>query len=169
MQILYHKKLIRLSKREKMKKIVLSLLCIGGFLYAKENIHSVVPLAESLKISADMMNKELPVMVDAELRHDKVEIDGNTMILKFTLVNFTKKEMNANRLKSLIEADIRKNVCDDVDSQMMLKKGMQVVYDYVDKNNQHITQFHYDTATCGLKPRRKIKVDDVNMVKRQKK
>ena len=133
-----------------MNKIILSVACVLSFSMAKVDMNKPVPMAEALQISAKTMNKSLPVMVDAELRHDKVEIDKNTMILKFTLVNFTVKEMDGEKLKGLMEADIRQTVCTDVETQEMLKKGMKVVYDYTDKNKKHITQFEYDAKGCGL-------------------
>jgi len=135
---------------EKMKKILWIMICFMNIMFAKVDVHTPVSLAGSLEISAEMMNKTLPMMVDAELRHDKVEVDGNTMTLKFTLVNFTKEEMSAQKLKLFIEEDIRHNVCEDVDSQMMLLQGMKIIYDYVDKNNKHITQFIYDDKVCEL-------------------
>ena len=148
-----------------MKKILWILMCVVGTMYAKIDMHTPVSLAESLEISAEMMNKTLPMMVDAELRHDKVETDGNTMTLKFTLVNFTKEEMSAQKLKSLMEEDIKHNVCEDVDSQMMLLQGMRVIYDYVDKNNKHITQFIYDDKVCELEnDREEIKENILDIV-----
>jgi len=134
-----------------MKKILWIMMCLGGTIYGKIDMRTPVSLAESLEISAEMMNKTLPMMVDAELRHDKVETKNNTMTLKFTLVNFTKEEMDAQKLRSLMEEDIRHNVCEDVDSQMMLIQGMKIVYDYVDRNNKYITQFIYDDKVCELK------------------
>jgi hypothetical protein len=133
-----------------MNKILLSVVCVLSFGWAEVDTNKVVPMAEALQISADTMNKSLPVMVDAELRHDKVEANKHTMILKFTLVNFTVEEMDGEKLKGLMEADIRQNVCTDAETQDMLKKGMKVTYDYTDKNKKHITQFKYDAKACGL-------------------
>jgi len=134
-----------------MKKILWIMMCLGSTIYAKIDMRTPVSLAESLEISAEMMNKTLPMMVDAELRHDKVETNHNTMTLKFTLVNFTKENMGAKKLRSLMEEDIRHNVCEDVDSQMMLMQGMRIVYDYVDRNNKYITQFIYNDKVCELR------------------
>jgi len=126
------------------------MMCVWGVVVAQVDVNNPMPFAESLKISADAINKSLPTMLDAELRHDKVEIDKNTMTFKFTLVNFTQKEMGAEKLKELMEADIKQGVCVDKDSQMMLKRGIKMVYDYTDKNKQHITHFDYDAKVCGL-------------------
>ena len=133
-----------------MRKIIITLLCVCSFVVAKVDMNRPVPFAESLKISADVMNESLPIMVDAELRHDKVETKETTMIFKFTLVNFTEEEMDADKLRYLMEEDIKQGVCSDADSRMMLKRGMIVVYDYSDKNKKHIAHFDYDAKACGL-------------------
>ena len=153
------------GKELEMKKIILVMMCMVSVMFAKVDMYTPVSLAESLEISAEMMNKTLPMMVDAEIRHDKVETDGNTMTLKFTLVNFEKKDMSAEKLKSLMEEDIKHNVCEDVDSQMMLLQGMRIVYDYVDKNSKHITQFIFDAKVCELKSdREEIKENLLDIV-----
>ena len=133
-----------------MNKIILSAVCVLSFGWAEVDMNKLVPMEEALQISVDTMNRSLPVMVDAELRHDKVTVNKNTMILKFTLVNFTVEEMHGEKLQGLMEADIRESVCADVETQEMLKKGIKVVYDYSDKNKKHITQFKYDAKVCGL-------------------
>ena len=133
-----------------MNKIILSVVCVLSFGWAEVDMNKPVQMSEALQISVDTMNKSLPVMVDAELRHDKVEAKENTMVLKFTLVNFTVEEMSGEKLKGLMDADIRQIVCTDAETQDMLKKDMKVVYDYSDKNKKHITQFEYDAKVCGL-------------------
>ena len=133
-----------------MRIMILSIVCVLSFTVAEVDMNKPVPLEESLKISADVMNKSLPTMIDAELRHDKVLAEEKNLIFKYTLVNFTKEDMTASKLKSLMEEDTKKGVCADKDSQMMLKRGMSMVYDYADKNKQHITKFVFDAKACGL-------------------
>ena len=141
-----------------MYKIVMGLVCVLSFTMAELDMNKPLPLSETLKISVKEMNKSLPMMIDGELRHDKVESKGNTMTLKFTIVNFTLEEMSAEKLKGLMESDIRQGVCGDNDTQMLLKKGMKVIYDYSSKDNKHITQFVYDAKACGLE-------SDIEMLK----
>jgi hypothetical protein len=133
------------------KKTVLILVCMCSLGMAKVDMNEPLPFLETLKMSAEEINKSLPVMLDGELRHDKVEVDGDTMTFKFTVVNFTAEEMNADRLTSYMEADIRQGVCGDSDTRLMLKRNLKVVYDYVGKEKKHITQFTYDAKSCGIK------------------
>ncbi len=133
-----------------MRKVMLCFMCLLSFAVSEVDMNKPVSLEESLKISAEVMNKTLPVLIDAELRHDKVVAKGKSLIFKYTLVNFTKEEMPAEKLKTLMEEDTKNGVCSDKDSQMMLKKGMTLVYDYAGKNKQHITKFVFDAKACGL-------------------
>lgn len=133
-----------------MIRVLICFMCVLGMGNAIVDTQKRVPLAQTLKVSAEELNRSLPVMIDNELRHDKVEVNGNTMVFKFTLVNFTAKEMSAEELKYHIEPDIRVGLCTDLDTQEMLRKEMKVIYDYVGKNKKHITQFEYDAKSCGL-------------------
>lgn len=134
-----------------MKIILIILTCLFSSLLADFESNSSIQLEETLQITADNMNKNLPEMVDGELRHDLIKIDGYNMILKFTFVNFLKINMSAKKVRDFIETDIEKLVCTDIDSQMILNNGMKIIYDYSDKNREHIVQFVYDKDTCKLK------------------
>ena len=133
-----------------MKRVLFMMISVLSLAIGKLDMNMPVPLEESLQVTAKEMNKALPAMVDAEIRHDKVEIHGLNLILKFTLVNFTKDIMDAQKLNDIMEYDIRRQVCADVDSQRMLKQGMKMIYDYSDKNKKHITKFVYDAKVCNL-------------------
>ena len=142
------------------------MICVWSFGWSVD-MNEPVPLAEALQLSVDVMNDSLPAMVDAELRHDKVEASGSTMTFRFTLVNFTREEMDAEKLKSLMEADIKQGVCGDKDTQVMLQKGIKMVYDYSDKNKKHITQFVYDAKTCGTQSDIDKLKDILNLTKKK--
>lgn len=133
-----------------MKRVLFILICLLSLAMGRFDMNIPVQLEASLRIVANEMNKSLPEMVDAEIRHDKVEVDNLNLILKFTLVNFSKEEVNEERLKSIVEDDIRKQVCEDEDSQIMLDQGIKVIYKYVDRNQEYISQFIYDEKVCNL-------------------
>jgi hypothetical protein len=126
------------------------------------------PLEKSIAIAAQTYNKNLPSMMDEELRLDKVGAKGSKMTFYYTLVHFTPQTMGANKLKSLMYEDIKTQVCTDKDTKMMLKKGMLVDYDYKGQNNKHITTFVYDAKTCGyLTNVEQIKKNILNMIKKK--
>jgi hypothetical protein len=133
-----------------MKKVWISLIGVISVSMAGVDMKKPVPLAESLQISATEINKTLPAMLDSEVRHDSAEAQGHNLIFNYTLVNLTQEVMDEKTFTELMEADMKQQVCSDKDSQMMLKKGMKVAYNYADKNQQHITTFAYDAKSCGL-------------------
>ena len=133
----------------------------------KIDMNKPLPLKETLKITADTLNKDLPSMVDEELRLDKVHAEGYKMVFKYTLVNFTPQSMSGEKLKSLMYEDIKTQVCTDKDSKLMLKKGMLVDYAYSGKNKKHITTFAFDAKVCGyLTNVEQIKQNILNMIKK---
>ena len=134
----------------------------------KIDMHKPVPLKESIKIATVVMNKDLPNMLDEELRLDRVEARDEKMIFHYTLVHFTPKTMPAKKLKSLMYKDIKKQVCSDNETIMMLKKGMKIDYLYKGKEKNPITTFVFDAKTCGLLTNvEQIKKNILNMIKKK--
>jgi len=113
-------------------------------------LHKPLPLKDTLKITAATLNKTLPTMVDSELRLERVESKESTMKFYYTLVHFTRVDMPASRLKSLMYEDTKIQVCSDNDTMMLLKKGMKVEYVYTGKDKIDITTFLFDAKVCGV-------------------
>jgi len=130
--------------------------------------HESLPLKETLKITAETINKSLPTMVDEEVRLDKVSAEESKMTFHYTLVHFTPISMPAKKLKSLMYEDIKTQVCIDKDTKMLLKKGMLVDYTYNGKDKKHITTFAFDVKTCGLLTNvEQIKKNILNLIKKK--
>ena len=134
------------------------------------DMHKSLPLKETLKITADTLNKTLPIMVDEELRFDKVSAEGSKMTFHYMLVHFTLETMTAKQLKSLMYEDMKTQVCTDKDTKILLKKGMVVDYTYNGKDKTHITTFAFDAKACGfLTNVEQIKNNILNMIKKKEK
>lgn len=116
----------------------------------KSEMNKPLPLHETLKNTADTLNKDLPNMLDAELRLDKVTAQDNKMNFEYTLVHFTAQSMSAEKLNTLLYEDIKTQVCTDTDSILLLKKGMLVDYVYHGNDKKDITTFAFDAKVCGL-------------------
>ena len=118
------------------------------------DMNKPLPLAETLKITAATLNKDLPTMIDSELRMDSVKSDKSTMTFLYTLVHITRSEMPANKLRELMYEDMKVQVCTDKDTRVLFKKGMHVNYEYYGKNKEHITTFAFDAKVCGMQTRK---------------
>jgi len=132
------------------------------------DLNKPVPLKVSIVIATDVYNKDLPKMLDEELRLNKVDADGNKMIFDYTLVHFTPESMTAKKLTSLMYSDVKKQVCSDNETVMMLKKGMKIDYLYHGEKNKHITTFAFDAKTCGVLTNvEQIKKNIFNLIKKK--
>jgi len=134
----------------------------------KIDMNKPLPLHQTLKITAETLNKDLPTMLDEELRLDKVDATENKMYFDYTLVNFTPATMSGEKLKSLMYEDIKTQVCADKDSIMLLKKGMLVDYVYRGKEKKTITTFAFDAKVCGVLTNvEQIKKNILNLIEKK--
>ena len=109
-----------------------------------------MPLADTLQLTAKTLNKDLPKMIDAELRFDHVDAKWKQMSFAYTLVHQTRWSMPPKNLRDLIYDDIKTQVCSDKESQGLLENGMVVSYKYRDKDKKPIDTFIFDAKACGL-------------------
>lgn len=134
----------------------------------KIDMSKPLPLLETLKITADTLNKTLPSMLDEELRLDKVTSEDRKMTFHYTLVHFTNVSMPSDKLKSLMYDDIKTQVCTDKDTIMLLKKGMMLDYNYNGKDKKLITVFSFDAKICGVLTNvEQVKKNILNMIKKK--
>ena len=135
-----------------------------------DEFHKPMSLKETLQLTANTLNKNLPKMLDSELRLDVVDAEARKMRFMYTLVHFTPKEMTGSRLQSLMYEDTKLQVCNDSDSKMLLKKGMLVDYVYRGKDKNPIITFAFDAKVCGyLTNVEQIKSNILNMIKKKEK
>ncbi len=133
----------------------------------KTQMSKSVPVQKSLEIAAKELNKNLPTMTDKEMRLERVTAEKSKMVYHFTLVHFTNWSMPFLKLKSLLYKDLKSQICNDNDSQMLLKKGVSIAYDYSDKDAKSIGTFSFDAKTCGLTTNvEQIKQNILNMIKK---
>ena len=116
----------------------------------KKETEKSMPLADTLQFTAKTLNKDLPKMMDEELRFDHVDAKGKKMIFVYTLVHQTRWSMPSKNLRDLIYDDIKSQVCSDKESQGLLERGMVVAYQYSGKDNKPIDTFTFDAKACGL-------------------
>ena len=117
----------------------------------KIDMNKPLPLEKTLIITAETLNKDLPMIIDEELRFDRVEAKKNKMTFHYTLVHLTDKDISAEKLKSLLYEDLKSQACAEKDFKVLLKKGMLLDYHYVGKDKNDITTFSFEAKTCSLK------------------
>ena len=115
------------------------------------DLHKPTTLNKAIKIAVGAMRKNLPMKIDDELSLTDVKAKERTMVLGYTLTNLTAEDISAKKLHDLLYEDIKKQVCSDNETTVMLKKGMVTEYQYEGKEKKFITAFEFDAKSCGLK------------------
>jgi len=127
-----------------------------------------LPLYRTLQVTAETLNKDLPMKIDDELRFDSVDAEKNKMTFNYTLVHLTNKEISAEKFKSLIYENIKSQACVEKDFQILLKKGMFLDYYYVGKDKKEIARFAFEAKTCGLLTNvEQIRKNILNLIKKK--
>ena len=111
----------------------------------------VTPLATTLALTAKTLNKNLPEMLDDELRFDMVQAVENKMMFFYTLVHHTNKNMSSKKLNKLLYEDVKRQVCDVPSSKALFKRGMRIDYIYRGIDMKKITMFSFNAKVCGEK------------------
>lgn len=91
-----------------------------------------------LKSTAKQTNKKLPITVDSETRLDSVSIKPNrTMVYNYTLVNYSRTELDTTVLKNSMEPSMRKAIVNTAELKMFREKDVNFEYLYYDKNKKY--------------------------------
>ncbi|ABI81966.2 hypothetical protein Pcar_3350 [Syntrophotalea carbinolica DSM 2380] len=105
----------------------------------------IVPILT--KIARDM-NQYCPTMLSESLRSDKVESQGNNLILHYSLVESDLGEINSIDLISDIEKDMVPTICKmDVWRKVLLKGAVFKAY-YYDKHGKNIGNIDISYEKC---------------------
>jgi hypothetical protein len=117
---------------------VIGFAVVSGMLHTG---HSHISTRDYLIAAAETANKQLPTMVDADTRLDKVEVgDGtnNVLIYDYTLPKLAKNQIDASVLQKNILPYLIANYRTNNTMQSLRDRGVALDYHYVDKNGDFI-------------------------------
>ena len=90
---------------------------------------------------ASEINKSCPIMVDSETRLDNViALPDNVFQYNYTLINYSKEDVNVNDIIKNIEPGIINNVRTNPDMQIYRDNKTTMNYFYKDKNGEFINK-----------------------------
>ena len=105
-------------------------LCITIYLVF---LKTISPDRAVLKFAKEM-NKQCPLMIDAETRLDKVNaLADNTLHFNYTLINHVKDSLPIENMKSYMEPTILDKIKASPTLNKYIKKNLTWVYSYNDK------------------------------------
>lgn len=97
-----------------------------------------------LSSCADTANKDLPKMVNSGTRFDKtMALPNKVFQYHFTLINYSKDEINPEELKSNIQSSILNNLKTNSVYNDFRNYKVTIEYLYHDKNNNEILKLTY--------------------------
>lgn len=98
--------------------------------------------------AASQLNKNLPVMVDAETRLDAALGMNKQFRYNYTLVNYTAEELDPNTIIEALEEKLINNVCTTKEMEIFVSNGVDVTYAYYGKNGKQITTITVQPLQC---------------------
>lgn len=91
---------------------------------------------------ANDINKNLPMIVDAETRWDNTGVlPGKTVLYNYTLINYNKVDIDTIVFRSNMEPQIKNMVKTNPQLKVFRDNDVTFMYNYKDKVGVHITQF----------------------------
>lgn len=96
------------------------------------------------------LNKNLPLMVDADTRLDATLAIGMQFHFKYSLVNAAVKDIDVAAFRKKMEENLIRTQRADKGAVTLLKAGVEYVYSYADKDGVLIASIRLNKKTCGI-------------------
>ncbi|KAA5536117.1 zinc ribbon domain-containing protein [Taibaiella lutea] len=134
------------SKSEKTKKRMALIFGIIGAAFgsfvAQHYFFDNSSFDKKMMQVASEINKTCPIMVDQFTRLDNtLSLPNNTFQYNYTIVGVAKSEVNIDTVKKYIEPTLLNNVKTSPDMKIFRDNKMTLVYNYRDKNGEHVWKF----------------------------
>ncbi len=105
-------------------------------------------LSVELTKTAAMLNKNGPVMLDEETRLDSVATFSSHIIYNNTMINYSVEQLDPNQFTTLLQDLVIKPLCGNKDLKAFKEYGVTMVYRYLDKSGNFISELSKDMSTC---------------------
>lgn len=106
---------------------------------------------QALIDNSKKLNKNLPLMVDADTRLDATLAIGMQFHFKYTMVNTAVKDIDVAVFRKKMEENLIRTQRSDKGAVTLLKAGVEYVYSYADKDGVLIASIRLNKKTCGIK------------------
>jgi len=106
-------------------------------------------IEKTLLETSRQINAQLPTMVDKETRLDTTMCLGKQLHYKYTMINFSEKDIDKAAFKNEITSMLVKNQCNNDSMVKMLRLGVEYYYMYFDRNGSLIAAISISKNNCG--------------------
>lgn len=105
-------------------------------------------IEEQIAKASDELNAKLPMTVDEETQLIHTSTEGRTFIYEYTLVNFTRDELDINHFKDFLDAQ-REQACADPNFKDFFKHDVSIKHTYKDKNDRFLDEIVIPPSFCA--------------------
>ncbi len=102
-----------------------------------------------LKIAIMSSFTDLPQMLDAETRMDKVEVGHKEVVYYYTLVNYTFEQLKFPDLEKNLRPNITAAYCVGEPMKAFRSSDIAMLYLYYDKNHELMGTIKTNNSHCG--------------------
>ncbi|EGQ7649823.1 TPA: DUF2569 domain-containing protein [Vibrio alginolyticus] len=139
-----------------LRKTVLSMItlscvvAVGYSFYLKQvsYIPETVTIEDRLNQLTNDMNRELPIMLDSETKLDAVYTESNNLQYRYSLVNYSVSDIDANALNKNMRPSLLQTACSNSATLTFMQEGVIVSYTYYDKLGKLITSIQINSSDC---------------------
>ncbi|MBI2785065.1 MAG: hypothetical protein HYX60_01635 [Legionella longbeachae] len=93
-------------------------------------------------------NKTLPAMVDKETKLLKESVDSSAFHYNYQIINMKAKDIDTNQFNLAMKTKLQPVVCTNSFAKQLFDSGLNISFDYVDKENAPITNIVLKNSDC---------------------
>lgn len=105
-------------------------------------------IEDALAESARRLNRNLPMMVDKNLRLDRLVGGNKTLQYHYTLVDHDASAVDTAEFRRGMRARLVSEVCEDEEMGFLLENGVQYLYRYQGKDQREIATISIRASDC---------------------
>jgi len=104
--------------------------------------------SEALSKEVKMLNKELPKMINANIRFDRISLKGKHWLYNYTLINQTKEDLEISNFSSDMTQKIKNAQCNNSKIQYALNNNGSFTFSYQDRDKTPIVDIVINKSNC---------------------
>lgn len=132
---------------EFLKRSLISILLISASAFASQTAQER-ELSIQLTQAVAMVNKNAGTMLDEETRLDSAATFSNYIIYTNTMVNYTADQLDPIAFLDILSEIVIKPLCTTKGLEGFIETGVIMVYRYLDKSGNFISELTKDMSTC---------------------
>ncbi|MEL6578933.1 MAG: hypothetical protein AAFQ14_04220 [Cyanobacteria bacterium J06621_12] len=123
--------------------------CTTAIAFQSPTQAEISNMSEILVQTADMMNQQLPMMIDLDTRWDSSFAGpGKVMSYKYTLVNHSANNIDGRQFAQNIHPTLTNLICNNPTTQIFPDNGVLLNFNYYDKSSNLIARVKVTPNDC---------------------